>query len=471
MVEANDDLRLPPYARMHIVLIPGFGGFDALGQLEYYAGVTALFLHWRDRHKDRATVVLHYFDNFPTAAVVTRATRLRQYLVKRIVRGEFAPDDRIALVGHSTGGLDIRRLLWDLAEFPETVRVDGGNEKDRQAQVKSGDLLHPIRRVVFLSVPQWGTNIADWVRDHKIERKIVVTELRAGVEASQWPLLDTMQRLVTSGAAAFANTDLLYAIQDSLREAEADIPRNAIRTAEAQEAASLLDLWLRHMATDFRAIDDLSVPDLKAIDDETAHREGNDVSPAHFTEKNRQEEREIWKTQHINVCSYATCGNNPFNFGKGAVPTWELLKPWTCPEWNLDKDRAAGTDIVYRTCYRACAGGPFEYPPDPDVRSALHLQSEKPQRITVWDNDGIVNTASMLWPNGAATRLVDADHMDVVGHYRRVPPVEPSDRKFQTYDLLKSNSRFGQPTFDAVWKGVFDFCVPMKAGKKKAVAA
>jgi triacylglycerol lipase len=471
MVEANDDLRLPPHARMHIVLIPGFGGFDALGQLEYYAGVTPLFVQWRDRHKDRASTVLHYFDNFPTAAVVTRAARLRQYLVKRIVRGEFAPNDRIALVGHSTGGLDIRRLLWDLSKFPESVLVDGSNGNGRQAQVESGELLDRIRRVVFLSVPQWGTNIANWVRTHKIERKIVVTELRAGVETSQWPLLDTMQRLVTSAAAAFANTDLLYAIQDSLREAEADIPRDAIRTAEAQEAASLLELWLRHMATDFGAIDDLSVPDFQAIDDETAHREGNDASPAHFTEKNRQDEREIWRDSNIDVCSYATRGTNPFNFGKGSVPLWELLKPWTYPECNLDKERAAGTDIVYRTCYRACAGGPFEYPRDLDARTALHLRSEKPQQITVWDNDGIVNTASMLWPNGAATRLLDGDHMDVVGHYRRVPPVEDSDRKFQTYDLLKSNSRFGKPAFDEVWNGVFDFCVPMKAGKKKAVAA
>jgi hypothetical protein len=38
-----------PYApgrRLHIVLIPGFAGFDALGQLEYYAGITALFRKW-----------------------------------------------------------------------------------------------------------------------------------------------------------------------------------------------------------------------------------------------------------------------------------------------------------------------------------------------------------------------------------------------------------------------------------------
>lgn len=88
-------------SRMHVVLIPGFGGFDALGQLEYYAGVTPVFCKWRGR-KGRPDVVLHYFDNFPTAAVVTRAGRLERYLAKRIARGEIPAGDPITLIGHST---------------------------------------------------------------------------------------------------------------------------------------------------------------------------------------------------------------------------------------------------------------------------------------------------------------------------------------------------------------------------------
>ena len=44
--------------RFHIVLIPGFGGFDALGQVAYYAGVTRRFQAW----KHEKPVVLHYFD-------------------------------------------------------------------------------------------------------------------------------------------------------------------------------------------------------------------------------------------------------------------------------------------------------------------------------------------------------------------------------------------------------------------------
>ncbi len=91
--------------RVHIVLVPGFGGFDALGQLEYYSGVTPLFRDWQDHRAAGAPrVVLHYFDVLPTAGVATRATGLQAYLAKRVARGELAAGDIVALVGHSTGG-------------------------------------------------------------------------------------------------------------------------------------------------------------------------------------------------------------------------------------------------------------------------------------------------------------------------------------------------------------------------------
>lgn len=122
---AGRGARSPSTKRFHIVLIPGFAGFDALGQLEYYSGITPLFQTWLAGNQ-----VLHYFDNFPTAAVVTRATRLRSYLARRIARGDISVRDDViddvTLVGHSTGGLDIRRLLWDLHHRRQPIVVDGG---------------------------------------------------------------------------------------------------------------------------------------------------------------------------------------------------------------------------------------------------------------------------------------------------------------------------------------------------------
>jgi hypothetical protein len=80
------------------------------------------------------------------------------------------------------------------------------------------------------------------------------------------------------------------------------------------------------------------------------------------------------------------------------------------------------------------------------------------EQLHPWENDGIVNTASMVWPGAGDTILVPADHMDVVGHYRRAAAAGPSRRAYHTYDLLASRSGFGEETFRDVWQDVFGFC-------------
>ena len=444
-------------SRVHIVMIPGFAGFDALGQLEYYAGVTPQFRHWKKPHgTDREHVVLHYFDNFPTAAVATRARRLRDYLAKRIARGEFLPGDSVALVGHSTGGLDIRRFISDLhdeikKDADTHYSVDGTHGSP--FTVPAAELLGMVKRIVFLSVPQFGTNIADWVRTYTIGRQVVVAKLRASVEASQLPLLDRFEGCVSSFATTATNLDLLAAIQDTLAEAESLCVADRTRVALAQEAASELALWLRHMATDFSAIDDLA-----------ADAGGDSISPAHFTARMRDAERKVWHDRQILTKSFASIGARPFNFDPDYLaPRWDLLNPFSCLDTSCRSHRGAKSDIVYRACYRACAGGPFRYPdihnlPMPPV---LVDEAGNQRTIAVWDNDGIVNTASMLWPNGPETVLVDADHMDIVGHFRRMLATDAdTGRKYQAYDLLKSDSGFGLNEFAQVWNGVFDFCAP-----------
>ena len=443
-------------ARTHIVLVPGFGGFDALGQMEYYAGVTPQFRRWQKAAAGAGqNVALHYFDNFPTAAVATRATKLRDYLVKRIARGEFSPGDSLALVGHSTGGLDIRQLIWHLAEELERdpkLRYPVDGMRDSSFAVPAAVVLRMLKRVVFLSVPQFGTNIADWLRDHDLGRRAVVADLRASVVTSQVPVLDRLQNCVSGSLATATNLDLLDAVQDALSEAEPDMAADRMQVELAESAASDLALWLRHIATDFSAIDDLTCePPPDSID-----------SPAHFDKTMRDRERGYWRHHRIKTRSYATIGARPFDFDPDhPAPRWELVNPFSYPETTKRTSQSAGTDIVYRTCYRACAGGPFDYP---DV-SGLHtppvltddLGSER--KIAVWDNDGIVNTAAMLWPNSGQTTLVSADHMDIVGHFQRVPAVNgESGRKFQAYDLLKSGSEFDANRFANVWDGVFDFC-------------
>lgn len=440
-------------SRVHIVLVPGFFGFDALGQMEYYAGVTPQFRQWKTAGgADREHVVLHYFDNFPTAAVVTRAARLRDYLAKRIARGEFLSHDSIALVGHSTGGLDIRRLVCDLvAGKAADARYSVDGTYGSPFTVSADDLLGMANRIVFLSVPQFGTNIADWVRGHTLGRQFVVAKLRAGVAASQVPVLDQLEDCISGFAATATNMDLLEAVRDALSEAESWCVADRMRTAMAQEAGSELALWLRHIASDFRAIDDLSVA-----------ADGDTFSPAHFDGEMRRREIDAWKDHGILARSYATLGPCPFDFDPDRLaPRWDLVNPLSYPDTTCRSRPAVKADIAYRTCYRACAGGPFRYPNIARLPTPPKLvdESGRQRTIAVWDNDGIANTASMLWPNSRQSVLVNADHMDIVGHFRRVRAVgRDSGRKYQAYDLLKSGSGFQASKFAQVWDGIFTFC-------------
>ncbi len=437
--------------RTQVVLVPGFAGFDALGQLHYYADVTPIFRDWARGWAagagNGAHPVLHYFDNLPTAGVATRAARLRDWLVKRVARGELQRRDRLALVAHSTGGLDIRQLVWDLVQRPdEVIPVDGA--AGEACTVRARDVLGLLKRIVFLSVPQRGTNFASWVRAHGAARKALVADLRGAVAARDVPLVAQLQAWGARNAASLMRSELFLAIQDALTEMDPRASDDPKRVAAALEAWAEVELWLRYIWSDFAAIDDLVVGE-----------DGDGATPARFDASTRKRETDGWETHGIETRSYATVGSRAFNLEHGVrAPQWRLLNPSTWAEPDGSATASPKTDVVYRMSYRACAGGPFEIPGGAATATATRFDSGEAQELEVWDNDGIVNTASMLWPDGPATRLVAGDHADVIGHFRRVKAVQPAAREYHTYDLLGSASGFREETFEAVWREVFEFC-------------
>jgi len=140
---------------------------------------------------------------------------------------------------------------------------------------------------------------------------------------------------------------------------------------------------------------------------------------------------------------------------------WDLINPLSYPEVTPRERPAPRSDILYRAAYRACAGGPFVYPNGngAPVSKTFFPANPRPRKIELWDNDGIVTTASMFWPNGKDTLLVECDHLDIVGHYHEVKSACPgSHRRYQAYDLFKSGSNFSSEGFEHVWNDVLDFC-------------
>jgi hypothetical protein len=89
------------------------------------------------------------------------------------------------------------------------------------------------------------------------------------------------------------------------------------------------------------------------------------------------------------------------------------------------------TDIVYRPCYRACAGGPFKRLMHRGTVSR-RVRCVQNHAVELWDNDGIVNTQSMLWPEGVNVRVA-ADH----GHIACSATV---DSPYRNSDLLEIGS-------------------------------
>jgi triacylglycerol lipase len=458
--------------RVHVVLVPGFAGFDALGQVEYYAGTTDLFRRWQHaRRRQPPHVVLHYFPTLPTAGVATRAHRLRVYLAKRLARGEIAPEDTIALVGHSTGGLDIRRMLNPPADH-DPLHLDGGDHwRDADATavpVAHDQILRKVTRAVFVSVPQYGTNIADWVRAHTTLRRAVIAEFQAAVEGARLRHLEqAMSALLTQVARLTGGPDLVLAARDALDETQATTADPTVQ-ADAQEAGSQLRLWLAHAADDFGAIDDLA--------SYTQPPPGS-TSPAHHDETARVAERALWEAHDISTMSIATIARRAYRFDHAAVAApLSLLDPgtWPNPRNTLD---ARAMDVSYLLAYRACAGGHFAIPPpvadlctdinrfDTRMFDPAQLDPDGPAPgtpLAVWDNDGIVNTASMLWPDHENTMLIAADHLDVVGHYAprlTIPSPDPTGRRYAAYDALRSHTHFTPGRFDDIWTAILDFCV------------
>ena len=301
---------------------------------------------------------------------------------------------------------------------------------------------------------------------HPALRATIVAELRAAVAGSQMYLLDAIESGLVGSAAALTDAEMLLALQDALTEAnEHNGKPGPLRTADAQEAASELELYFRQMASDFHVINDLT----------SQPHDPRRKSPAHFNEEERTEELSLWRDLAIETLSYVTLGGRPFRFpSKQPAPVWELVNPLSYPETTQGTDLGSKTDFSYRMCYRMCAGGPFRWAAQAGKITRVLGKDPPPDRLELWDNDGIVNTASMLWPLGDRV-LVRADHLDIVGHYELVPTPETRRkqsyygvaRRYQSYDPLQSAPKFTTRMFEEVWTEILDFSANPEQFKKK----
>jgi triacylglycerol esterase/lipase EstA (alpha/beta hydrolase family) len=126
----------PPH---HLYLVPGFFGFETLGELAYFGHVVPLLeAACAEQGLDAA---VHVVATEPTSSLPRRAARLLAVIA------ETAGDDGpIHLVGHSSGGLDARLLVAPGVALPGAPDVEA--------------IARRVASVVTVSTPHHGTPLA-----------------------------------------------------------------------------------------------------------------------------------------------------------------------------------------------------------------------------------------------------------------------------------------------------------------------
>jgi triacylglycerol lipase len=125
----------------HVVLVPGFFGFGALGRLSYFAGVSEALTAEFTRRGLRVDIV--EVPTLPTASIRHRAAQVLETLA-RVTRSDEGP---LHVIAHSTGGLDARLAIAPTASLPTSVNFT---------------LYDRIRTLVTISTPHFGTPLASF---------------------------------------------------------------------------------------------------------------------------------------------------------------------------------------------------------------------------------------------------------------------------------------------------------------------
>ncbi len=334
-----------------VYLVPGMFGFGRLAGFEYFHHVRAALAERFQRAG--ATALIEIVPCSPTASIRHRA-RILARTIEQTAGGDRLP---IHLLGHSTGGLDLRLVLSPSAAL--------GIDPSRLAWRAR------VRSALSINAPHYGTPLATYFSTVAGTRLLYALSLLTVVSlVLTGPSLDLLSRVIggvgeldravtgdhrllsrfTDGVLRFMDPAARQEIEGYLRKVRADQGGVIQITPEAMDV--------------FNA----------STEDDTAVRYG----------------------------CVATAAPPP-----GAIRMLERLR----------SPQAAVTASLYSTLYRL-AGQPHEMYPyaRPTEREEDRLAHAITRPVTERSSDGIVPTLSMLW--GELVWCGEADHLDVLGHFR-----------------------------------------------------
>jgi triacylglycerol lipase len=343
-------------SRQHVLLVPGFFGFANLGDFAYFAHVRDFFVRYLRRRGIAGEVIV--VQTFPTASLRRRATRVLETMAELLDGGD---DGVVHLIGHSSGGLDVRLLTAPEVSLPTTLDVD--------------KYARRVRTVVTLSSPHRGSPLATALSSVlgaqilKLISLVTIYTLRTG----RVPI-----------AAVFYLVRLL------------SLPRLPIA------AGTLLNNIYRDLLSDFsgdrrEALEQFMVT---VGDDQELLSQ---VTPAGMDLFNAT----TFDRPGVRYGSVVTCARKPGVRTSLAV--------------GLSPFRQA-THLLFAAFHRITAGMP-PTPIGLGHAQERALVRAYDRLPTLKDNDGMVPTLSQVW--GEVIHAAWGDHLDAIGHFylpTHVPP-------------------------------------------------
>jgi len=338
-------------ADVHVYLSPGLFGFARLAGFDYLQHLQKALAERFEALGREAEI--RVVDVHPSASIRRRAARLAR-LVSDTAGSGGGP---IHLLGHSTGGLDLRLLA-----SPGAWLVEGA--------LSPLGWLGRVRSITTMNTPHRGTPLAGFFATPNGQRllyaisAITVTALRLGAP----PLAVTsvlMAVMARTQRRAGLEIELVERITDAL-----------LRVLDDQTAIEVRS-WLRKIRDDRGAIVQLMPESMDLFQATVLDRPG---------------------LRYQSVASYAPT-SRAIDWAR------HLRTPWTALSAGL-----------FQLIHRTTAGLDPHYPCAPADGGNAPLRDFLKELPPANANDGIVPLRSQLW--GTPVWVGKADHLDVVGYFR-----------------------------------------------------
>ena len=334
----------------HVYFVPGMFGFGNLAGYDYFKHVRAGL-----ERRFAAANVRAVFEDVP--APPTSSLRYRSRILATTVAKSAGNDDGpIHLIGHSTGGLDVRLVL--------SPAVNLGVSREQLAWRSR------VVSAVSINTPHYGTPLATYFATVSGTRVLYVLSLLTVVSLTIGePSLAIFSRLV----AGVGGIDSLFGGDMKLFSRVTD---SVLRFVDREGRGEIAD-FLSKVRIDQGAIIQIMPEAMDLFNAATEQapqvRFGSVISAA-APPRAMRFARRIW---------------SPY---------------------------AAFTAAIYSTLYQFASQESAVYPyARPTPRETEFLRSGIDHEVNGASNDGIVPTLSMLW--GELLWAGEADHLDILGHF------------------------------------------------------